>query len=88
MKRILLVSALALSAMTAVGTWLAPAAYAAKTKTCTTTTDVTPPNGNAGFTQTSTNNQTSACNSASDTGATPTVTGCTTNKAGNCVSGH
>ena len=33
MKPILLVSALALSAMTAVGTWLAPAAYADKLKT-------------------------------------------------------
>jgi hypothetical protein len=88
MKRILLVSALALSAMTAVGTWLAPAAYAGSTKTCsTTTTDVTPPNGNAGFTKTTTQTQTSACNSASDTGSNTTTT-CTTNKAGNCVSGH
>jgi hypothetical protein len=81
MKQILLVSALALS-VTAVGTWLIPPAYAAKTKTCNVTTDTVsnPPNGNAGFNQTITETQTSACNSNSDTGF-DTVEGPVTNKA-------
>ena len=86
MKRILLVTAFALSA-TAVGTWLAPAAYAAKTKTCDTRTDTVtgPPNG--GFTQTTTQTQTSACNSNSDTGETIT-TGPVANKGGGTPKGH
>jgi hypothetical protein len=82
MKRILLVSALALGAMTAVGTWLAPAAYAGNVKTCTTTTST----GHDHFTDTVVNTQTSACVSSSDTGFEP-VSSTTKNKAGNAPGG-
>jgi hypothetical protein len=91
-----------LVALTAVGGfWFSPAAHAAKTKDCgttssTTTSPVTPPNGNAGFTQSTTTTsdikQTSACNSNSDTGQviTPisTITSPVTNKAGKAPGGH
>ena len=88
MKQILLVSALALS-VTAVGTWLVVPAYAAKTKTCSVTTDTVsnPPSVNAGFDQTITETQTSACNSNSDTGF-DIDEGPVTNKGGGTPKGH
>ena len=79
-----------LAALIAVGgVWFSPAAHADKVKTCDTgTTTVTnPPNGNAGFTQTTTTTQTSACGSSSDTGQ-QTNTGPTTNKGGGTPNGH
>jgi hypothetical protein len=78
-----------LAALTAVGGFsFSPAAHAGNVKDCgTTTAPVTPPNGNAGFTQTTTTTQTSACNSSSDTGQTTTTTP-TTNKGGGTPKGH
>ena len=97
-----LTAATTLAALTAVGGfWFTPAAHAAKTKDCgstssTTTSPVTnPPNANAGFTATTTTTitetQTAACNSASDTGeviTTDTTTGPTKNKGGQTPQGH
>jgi hypothetical protein len=60
------------------GLWFSPAAQAASTKTCTTTTANAPSNG--WQTQT-TNTQTSSCNSSSDTGFTP-VSSTTQNPGG------
>jgi hypothetical protein len=87
LKALMFGSALTLTAVS--GFWFSPAAHAANVKDCgTTTAPVTnPPNGRAGFTQTTTTTQTSACNSSSDTGQQIT-TGPTTNKGGGTPRGQ
>ncbi len=92
-KALLFGSALTLAAVG--GVWLSPPAHADKTKTCVNTSvtePVTnPPNGNAGFTQTTTTTetQTAACNSSSDTGENLIiVVSPTTNKGGGTPGGH
>jgi hypothetical protein len=89
----------AFGAAMAMGLALAPA-HAQNIRDCgttsiPTTTDVTPPNSSAGFTQTTTTTttktQTPACNSNSTTNQevkTTTSTGPVVNKAGNAPGGH
>lgn len=68
-----------LAALTAVGLLsFSPAAHAAKTKTCTTTSTNDP---SKGWQTDTTNTQTSQCNSSSDTGFTAGST-TTTNPGG------